>query len=606
MIFRPDNGSLGGRLTGFGLLPIALLVAGAPSAAHADHHKSPAAAVAVLKKHCYVCHGIDFKVDGLDMLDIDVLTADRGEDYDRYITPGSLDDSLVWTWVESGEMPPATRPPLSDAEKESIKHWIEQGAEWPTEGAEQREFIGEREILRVILDDLRKVRREDARFQRYFSLAHLYNNPDIDDATLRLHRAGLSKAVNSLSTRPDIKRPVAIDDAESIFRIDLRHYGWQSLDVWGEVLEAYPYGIKPREQIALANQGSERSAKELFDEIEEEYGEVRFDGIAYLRGDWFIAMATRPPLYHVLTKLPETKEELQERLRIDADENLKQSQAQRAGMVKSGVSGQNRLLEYHPSELGAYWESYDFLPNTARSNLMRFPLGPKGSLREEFDRFAFEHAGGEIIYNLPNGLHGYMLTDGEGVRIDEGPVKIVWDPKETSGTPEIVNGISCMACHREGMLPIKDDVRAGIALANGEALRQVAALYATQDKIDRLLAKTRKDYLNSLEETIGPFLMVGPDADKKITDFPEPISKVAKLYYKDISLADAAKELGIENNEELSSQVRRNDDLKALGLGPLASDGSVKRNFWESREQGVSLMQEAARELGAGSPVQAN
>ena len=39
------------------------------------------------------------------------------------------------------------------------------------------------------------------------------------------------------------------------------------------------------------------------------------------------------------------------------------------------------------------------------------------------------------------------------------PVAIVSDLSETSGTPEIVNELSCMACHASGMKPFHDEIR---------------------------------------------------------------------------------------------------------------------------------------------------
>jgi serine/threonine-protein kinase len=82
----------------------------------------------------------------------------------------------------------------------------------------------------------------------------------------------------------------------------------------------------------------------------------------------------------------------------------------------SGISRNNRLLERHDAVHGAYWRTYDFdavpqnlverqnlLPD--RRNLFAYPLGP--GIGENL----FQHAGGEIIFNLPNGLHGYMLIN---------------------------------------------------------------------------------------------------------------------------------------------------------------------------------------------------
>ena len=69
----------------------------------------------------------------------------------------------------------------------------------------------------------------------------------------------------------------------------------------------------------------------------------------------------------------------------------------------SGVSGQNRMVERHDAQFGAYWKSYDFKPNNTKSDLAQFPLGPVFK-DHPFEKLAFEHDGGELIFNLPNGF----------------------------------------------------------------------------------------------------------------------------------------------------------------------------------------------------------
>src|SRR5206468_705155 len=92
----------------------------------------------------------------------------------------------------------------------------------------------------------------------------------------------------------------------------------------------------------------------------------------------------------------------------------------RAGFPRSGVSGQNRMVERHDahgtSGSAYYWKSYDFKPANGRGKLTRFPLGPldlfeKG--RHPYANQAFAHDGGEIIFGLPNGLQAYLLVDGQ-------------------------------------------------------------------------------------------------------------------------------------------------------------------------------------------------
>src|SRR5205085_6397614 len=98
--------------------------------------------------------------------------------------------------------------------------------------------------------------------------------------------------------------------------------------------------------------------------------------LPYVRADWLVAAASRPPLYHDLLRLPETEAGLQRLLRIDVGENVRRGRVARAGFNGSGVSRNNRMIERHESGGVLYWRSYDFARNTGRGNLFAHPLAP--------------------------------------------------------------------------------------------------------------------------------------------------------------------------------------------------------------------------------------
>ncbi|WP_232529995.1 c-type cytochrome domain-containing protein [Rosistilla oblonga] len=543
----------------------------------------------LLKENCHRCHGVEFKHDRLNVLDRDVLVAKpvTDPDEDPYVTPGAPDASRLWRAIVDDHMPP--EEPLSDEDKATIKQWIETGAEWTL--STERSFVSEYEVLQAISSDLFQVRRQERKFQRYFSLTHIHNNRKVPDEDLQIYKAALSKALNSMSRQSAIALPRSINDSDTVFCIDLRDYGWQEFGVWDELLELYPYGLKPGTVDGL----------EQYEKIEELFGADGFDGVTHFRADWFVTHATRPPLYHKLADIPATEQELLKRVNVDVQQSFKLGISRRAGLFQSGVSAQNRLIEYHSSQNGTFWLSYDFQRNSPRSNLARFPLGPKFE-GNPFDSVAFEHAGGEIIWNLPNGLHAYMLVDAKGERIDRGPIDIVWDSKNVAGTPEIVNGISCISCHRHGMIPIDDFVRSGNALESAEARRKVQELYATPADLLAALNDSKVAYLSKLKAAVGTYLQVGKNKDRPIEEFEEPISRVARLYDRNLDLEAAARELGYESITDLKNQVF-SGGLFSLGLGPLAIEGgTVKRAEWESREATVSVFQQAASELRIGSP----
>lgn len=562
-----------------------------------DNETIAAEAYNVLKKRCYDCHGAEIKAPGLLVLEVDMLTKNRGEDLNPFVTPGHPEKSELWYRMsEIGDMPPAKVLPegMPDAEKAIIKKWIEAGAPKlaPTIN---REFLPESRILKAISNHLfnKVTSKESQRFQRYFSIAHLHNNKTASDLELRLYRAALSKAINSMSRSAEIVVPQAVDDTlNTVYVIDLRSLGWEDIELWDKVVKAYPYGIKP-----LNDESSDS-----YERIKEIYG-VFFDGVPYIRADWFIVKATRPPLYYDLVGVPDTLGELEKKLEVDLKRDFEIGRLQRAGMFESGVSSQNRLVERRPSRrTGMFWISYDFKSDSGRSNLARFPLGPKFE-GNQFAQAAFEHDGGELIWQVPNGLHAYMLCTSDGKRIDAGPVEIVYDATNTSGSPLIVNGISCMNCHKYGTIPLRDDIREGHALLAQEARNKVRELFPPNTELERILDDDRQNYLRSLRKAMLSFLAVDEDAKKDVTEFPEPISTVARLYQKNLGLEEAARELGLDDPTELKGSLG-NRRLLQLGLGPLQSKGgSIKRSFWDSSESSNSVYQEAASELGIGTPV---
>ena len=123
-------------------------------------------------------------------------------------------------------------------------------------------------------------------------------------------------------------------------------------------------------------------------------------------------------LYHDILDLPETDRELETLLGVNAVENIRNAAGHRvwrAGFSDSGVSNNNRVVERHISRYGAYWKSYDFAGSVGTQNIFTHPL-------------SFTHDGGEIVFNLPNGLQAYYLADAGGRRLDAAPIDIVSNP----------------------------------------------------------------------------------------------------------------------------------------------------------------------------------
>src|SRR5262249_19253283 len=154
---------------------------------------------------------------------------------------------------------------------------------------------------------------------------------------------------------------------------------------------------------------------------------------------------------------------------------------------------------------GYYWKSYDFKSNDGTSNLFQYPLGPtfKGN---PFAHQAFEHAGGEIIFTLPNKLQAYLLVDNKDRRIDEGPTELVSDGNKTGGPAAVVNGLSCMSCHKNGMIRegFRDEVRDGQGVG-GTARTKTQRLYVKEAEMTELLKADEDLFVKAADEAISPF-----------------------------------------------------------------------------------------------------
>jgi mono/diheme cytochrome c family protein len=560
---------------------------------------------AVLQKYCGRCHGPGGTNEGgvNYILDAKEMAAKKK------VVPGDADKSKIFKLVTSGEMPPEGEEPRPTKEDmEVLKKWIAAGAKpFAAPAASKRQPQSMTQQLEAMVQHLRSTPIEDRPYQRFFTVANFVNNPTYTDAEVRLYRAALSKAVNSLSYKPRIVPPQMLGEAGAVLAIDLRDYDWDRCHLWPAILKHYPYGLK-----------YDRAADRRVAELAHELYTLSGTDLPFLRADWFVAYATRPPIYHevlfeLLMGLPGESltagaprphhvmnaRDLEAKLHVNAIDNIRRGTALRAGFTGSGVSGQNRIVERHDATYGAYWKSYDFKSNADVGNMFRFPLGPRFH-GHPYEGMAFEHDGGEAIFHLPNGMQGYLLMNGADDRIDEGPIEVVSDSKKTSGTAKIVNGVSCIACHKAGMItPPKDAVAAGSS-AQGDARVLVHRLYPSTEKLQKFVDEDAEKFNAALAKAIAPFLK---EEDKALLELEEPVGKLSRNYLlKELTVEEAAYELGLDDPKLLQGAVRVSEPLRNLGLGPFAAGGTIKREAWDALTNFNSAFQEAASALDVAVP----
>ncbi len=493
----------------------------------------------------------------------------------------ALDASLLWHMIDTEKMPKGASK-LTRVEKLILREWLEAGAPQPVL-IPARKHLSPAMVESAILKHVAAVPREDQLHLRFFSLTHLQNNPRVRPADLVHHRAALSKLLNSLSWQPDLVLPTVVPETEeAVLAVDLRALGWKAAQ-WSTILEAYPYSIV--ETTSWPKEMLQRTGSSL----------------PLVRADWFVARACRPPLYHALLGLPNNAPALEEKLGINFIDNFRKGKLLRAGYEGASTTTSGfRVIERQEIARypGAFWRSYDFGrkplgKGEPESNPLRDPLGPLFT-KHPFPDKAFKHDGNEIIFNLPNGMQGYMVTDGKGIRMDAPPESILMDKNQFSGTTALLNGISCIACHASGMQKATDQVRneldAKRDFGGGENL--IRAIYVPKAILNQKLEADEVRFVSAAYDCTFPF-------DGKLPDSREEIILAAhKRYHANVGVEEAARELGYADPAEFLKELAT-DKLKGLTLiGRLRQEnGQVKRGEW------AEAFREVARRLGRGSAI---
>jgi hypothetical protein len=404
-------------------------------------------------------------------------------------------------------------------------------------------FMSQKDMIGFIAADLDGLSKSRARGTRYLTLTHL-SSICTKDKFMEVYRQGAIKLVNSLSRSSEVVALETIDPAQSILRINIDDLGWNAAD-WETLVASYPYGTRPDTQLNKVIDGGTGTKT------------------GFIRADWFAFVASRPGMYEKLLKLPKTLDELAKQQGVDVAANIKRFVAQRAGFQKSGVSANNRLIERHPSKNGYFWTSYDFAGNRGKQNLFAFPTGPGGNT-------GFTHNGGETIFSLPNGFQAYYLNDAKGAALAKGPVNIVSDP-ENPRDPSVINGISCMRCHDQGMRKAKDDIRDAVVNSRTQAKEirdQVEALYPPAEKMDRLIENDSRRFQGAMKRAgLNPSLKLNG---------AEMTYALSRAYEEDLDISQAASELGLQKSQFLlatqDTDKRFKTLVRRLGKGTIPRD----------------------------------
>lgn len=553
------------------LLAIFCLVAAI--AAHANDADLPDQVVSILTTHCAECHANGHDSGGFRYVtDLEKLVADK------YIVPRDLKKSYLYDRAAvTQDMPPSPLPKLTRPEIDVLTRWVQGGALAPAHPPAPATLVEPLAILHQAVEDLEKLPSGERRWTRYLSLQHVYNllltrhtAPAEITARLTRYGKGLAKALNSLSLGDKVVDLQPVGTQGLLFRLNLRDYGWDH-DTWEKVVNKNSFTVQSTD----------------FDQRKANSYTGTFQPV--VRGDWFVSAITVPPLYYDILSLPKTDLELERQLGVEVQADIADFTAQRAGVIQSGVSQNNRIVERHPlkSWVGSYWKSYDFVDNNDKHNILEFPLGPRG-----FDT-NFEPAAGEIIWNLPNGLQAYFLIAADpknssvNKRIDTALTTIVSDPERPDKL--VIDGLSCISCHAQGMKRYRGDViRAHVQSTNALLFPVVARLYPPDDQMFPLIDQDAQRFQKGLA-------VLGIDSSDSAGT--EPVLSVVQYFEAPLDLAALAFEVGV-SPEALRAAIDKSDRLRQT-IGYLETPNkTIKRETLQPIFQ--DLLNELSRTHGLG------
>ncbi|HKO90814.1 MAG TPA: hypothetical protein VJU61_06675 [Polyangiaceae bacterium] len=359
-------------------------------------------------------------------------------------------------------------------------------------------------VLALLADSI-TLNAETAINTRYLVLNHR-RSAGVCGAELDAERWALSKLLNGTSTVFELRQPYALDPEQTLYRIDLRDYGWDRAvsvggvsfgDAWEALAVEIPFALPfegPQAYLLVSNTGTT---------------------IPFLPADAFVRAASSGEMYYALTGAPATLSQLLTALPVDVQGDVTQRRAARAGFRASRESGLERVVERHPFAAGrVYWQATDLAAGSD-------PLG---------NPLTFTAASTLAVYGLPNRMPAFFIADAAGNRQNT----------INHGGGVLQNAVSCLGCHLEGVLPALDEVRPYAASSSLSAsdLTRVNDLYLPADELSELFETDRATYATALGAAGAPVCSgacCGPSVD--------PVSATAQRFDAELSFADVLGDL---------------------------------------------------------------
>lgn len=357
---------------------------------------------------------------------------------------------------------------------------------------------------------------------------------------------------------------------ETLYWIDIRDYNW-TLDAWEKVAVLDGYFVEPIVQHPT------NSALRLM------------GGNAIVRGDWFLRHSldtTRQQdnqiqdiiyynLLYAQTGIPKNSDEYRKIWGLDIAKSQKLGNEYAViteNLTHTVNRSSQRALFYYRTESGFLYESFDYLNNRGKRNIVEsFFRQQKVGGRPDF-----RDAGELFGTNTVQMIH-YLLVNDKDAVVNFG------DPTAVRHLGDMVNDArvrtphSCIDCHAAGPLPsenvIKDFIEDGASYY----------LYDKKDynRVKRTLLSER--FEESLEDSQAIFARAllkvnGCTPSENIKAYTQSV----RWYDQPVGLEQAAFECGV-TVEEFKGKILEKENRFGSSLKRLCKSGvPIPRDFWES------------------------
>ncbi len=287
----------------------------------------------------------------------------------------------------------------------------------------------------------------------------------------------------------------------------------------------------------------------------------------------FILNALTSPNYYGFAGIPDTEDAFLKTLGLQADVIEKLRANAGANLKRSDVTLKFRRAIWSQGPLGGVYSTLDSETADADHDPLRRPV-TAGGLAVQFDVSEWFAMG-------PNSLWRVALFNNKGKRANTVPEKIAKDREEDPhGDGIIMNGYSCITCHKSGGLrSFKDDqarllTKSELRSYDPNVILRLQEFY-DEPRLQRQMAFDRESYEAACKSAAG-----GMDSKQVAASLASCIRNFANI---SVTTEVAARECGVEPEEFKAAVVHSHDPwLLDLIEGRDALRGAWSSSFAEA------------------------